>query len=281
MKKNKGFRRVAGLILGLGLFFSACSNGGAQEAGKSKERDQGKTLVKIGVVGAQQDLWKLVQTNLAKENIEIKLVEFSDYNIPNEALASGDLDLNSFQHHQFFNNYLKESGKDLVAIGDTFLSPIGLYSNKISKVEEIKEGATIAIPNDPTNEGRALQVLAQAKLITLDRQDGWANVKNIKSNPKNLKITPLDAAQTAQSLQDVEAAIVNTDLAIDAGLKVEDAIFREKVSEETKAYINLIAARAQDKDHPVFQKIVAAYQSEAVAQKMKEIYKGAQVPAWK
>ncbi len=240
------------------------------------------TKVKVGVIGSKNELWDKIKENLVKENIEIELVEFTDYNLPNEALNAGDIDLNSFQHHIFFDDFNKNKGTKLVSIGDTFLSPIGLYSEKYKSPAEIKAGDSIAIPNDPTNLGRALRVLEAAGLIKLKDPSNLApSQEDIVENKLNLKIEELDAAQTARSLKDVGAAIINTDLAVDAGFSpAEDAIFLEPVTEGSKPYFNLIAAREADKDNPVYKKIVAAYQTKEIADLMKEVYKGAQFPVW-
>lgn len=257
------------LMVALVVLVTACSSGSR----KGKE-------LKLGVIGAKHELWDLVQENLKKEGIDLKLVEFNDYNTPNEALAAGDLDLNAFQHHQFFDTYNKERGNQLVAIGDTFLSPIGLYSKKHSKVAEIPEGGVIAIPNDPTNFGRALNVLAHAKLIEVKADVDLLTLEDITANPKNLTIKALDAAQTARALEDVDGAVVNTDLAVDAGLDPQTAIIREPVSEKSKPYFNLVAVRAGDENREELKKVVKAYQSQAVADLMAKIYGEAQVPAW-
>lgn len=239
--------------------------------------------VKIGVVGNNTDVWDYVAEKVKKEDgINIELVKFTDYNQPNKALSNGDIDLNSFQHRIFLENYNKETGDTLVPIGDTVVAPLGIYSEKIKDVKEIKDGAQIVIPNDVTNEGRALILLQTAGLIKLDAKAGnFAQPKDIVENKKNLKITPVDAAQTARSLKDVEASIINNGMAVDAGLiPTKDAIFLEPVDENSKPYFNIIVSRKEDKDNETYKKIVKAYQTEDVAKVIDETSKGSSIPAW-
>lgn len=289
----------ASILLSASLLLSACSSGttattaagttagttpaetttaGTTTAGTTA----GVTKVKIGLVGARHEMWDQVKLDLVKENIDLELVEFTEYNTPNEALNNGDLDINAFQHYIFLDNYNKSKGTNLVSIGDTFLSPIGIYSNKVKSVAELKDGDTISIPDDATNLGRALRVLHTAGVITLEDPANLAPTKeDIVANPKNLTINELDASMVARTLQDVGAAVINTNMAVDAGLvPSEDAIFMEPVDENSKPYYNLIAVRAEDKDNPIYQTIVKAYQTQAIGDLMVEIYKGAQFPVW-
>lgn len=288
MKKNL----LATILLSSSLLMGACAStgttttaggttaGGTTAAGTTAAAKP--TVVKVGVIGAKHELWDKIKENLAKENIDIELVEFTDYNTPNEALNSGDLDLNSFQHHIFFDNFNEKNGTKLVAIGDTFLSPIGLYSSKYKTPAEIQKGDNIAIPDDPTNLGRALKVLETAGLIKLkDPKNLAPTQEDIVENKLELKIVELDAAQTARSLQDVGAAIINTDLAVDAGFSpADDAIFLEPVTDDSKPYFNLIAAREADKDKEVLKRIVKEYQTQEIGDLMIKVYKGAQFPVW-
>lgn len=240
------------------------------------------TVVKVGVFGSKHELWDKIQENLRAENIEIELIEFTDYNTPNRALADGDIDLNSFQHHKFFDDFNEANNTDLLAIGDTFLSPIGLYSDKYESPTEIQEGDQVAIPDDPTNLGRALKVLEAAGLITLKDPANLApTLEDITGNPKNLEIIEMDAAQIPRNLQDVGAAIINTDIAVDAGFSpANDAIFLEPVTDASHPYYNLIAARSEDKDNPVYNRIVSEYQTQEIGELMLEVYDGAQFPVW-
>ena len=293
MKKNNLF---ATLVLAATLILGACTpaattttaarttSGGTTSGGTTSAvtTTATPTEVVVGVYGSKHELWDKVKENLAKENINIKLVEFTDYHTPNIALASSDLDLNSFQHHIYFDDWVKKNKADLVAIGDTFLSPIGLYSKKYKAPAEIKTGDEIAIPNDPTNLGRALRVLESADLIKLKDPTNLAPAQeDIVENKLNLKITELDAAQIPRSLADVAAAIINTDIAVDAGFSpTEDSIFLEPVTDGSQPYFNLIAARGSEKDNPLYKRVVQAYQTQEIGDLMLKVYKGAQFPVW-
>lgn len=208
---------------------------------------------------------------------------FTDYNQPNEALLSGDLQLNSFQHQRFLDNFNKEKGSNIVSIGDTVLAPLGLYSSKIKDVSEIKNGDRIAIPDDVSNGSRALILLQTAGLIKVNGQAGDDLTKDdITENPLNLEIIALDASQTARSLDDVTAAAINNGMAIDAGyIPTKDAFFLEPVDDNSKPYINIIATKEENKDNEVLKKIVQAYQTDETAKAIDETTKGSSISAWK
>lgn len=270
--KNLGLVVLAFLLIG-GL--AACGSGG-------KASNSSVEKVKIGVVGSDTDVWDTVVKRLKKKNIEVELVKFTDYTQPNAALAEGEIDLNAFQHQIFLDNYNKEHGTKLVSIGNTVNSPLGLYSQKIKKVSQIKKGDTIAIPNDTTNGGRALRLLQTAGLIKVDEAKGYTpTVEDITENKLNLKITELDAAQTARALGDVTASVINGGMAVDAGLNPsKDAIYLEPVDGSSKPYVNIIVANEKDKNKKVYQEIVKEYQTKATKEAIKETSKGANVAAW-
>lgn len=289
MKKSGLF--VTSILLAGQLLLSACApaatptttaGGDTTTAGAETTTASEPTKVKVGVIGSKHELWDKIKENLAAENIEIELVEFTEYPPVNQALFDGDLDLNSFQHHIYFDAFNEANGNKLVSIGDTFLSPIGLYSQKYATLEEIQDGDEIAIPDDPTNLGRALKVLESAGLIKLkDPANLTPTKEDISENPKNLTITELDAGQTARALTDVAASIINTDMAMDAGFSpADDAIFLEPVTDASQPYFNLIAAHEDNKDNPVFKRVVEAYQTQEIGDLMIEVYKGAQFPVW-
>lgn len=239
--------------------------------------------VRIGVVGEDNEVWDFVIDKLEEEGISAELVKFSDYTQPNNALDQGEIELNSFQHKLFLESYNEDSGTDLFSIGDTVIAPLGIYSEAISSVDEIKEGDTIAIPNDVTNGGRALLLLQTADLITVDPEAGVTpTVNDVTANPLNLQIEELDASQTARALEDVTASVINSGMAVDAGfVPNNDAILLEEVTDETDPYVNIIAARAEDADNEVYQKIVEAYQAEDTIEVINETSAGSSVPAWK
>ena len=245
---------------------------------KSGDKASGDKTVKVGISPAELPTWNLVKKLAAKQNINIDIVKFSDYVQPNLALNNGDIDLNAFQHITYLDDFKKQHNLDITAIGTTAIWPMGIYSKKIKDIKDIKDGDQIVIPNDPTNEARSLYFLKTAGLITLkDSFTSTSGVEAIQDNPKHLKITPVDAAQTPRGLDDAAAAIINNDMAINAGLDpVKDPILREGAA--NKAYINVIAARTKDKDNKTYQKIVDIFQSKEVQDFVKKQYKGAAIP---
>ena len=248
----------------------------------SQQINAAEKTVKLGVVGSDTDVWDSVKKRLKKEGIDLEYVKFSDYNQPNKALAAGDIDLNSFQTQIFLNNYNKEHKTTLTSIGNTVIAPMGTYSKKVTDLKKLKNKAVIAIPNDATNGGRALKLLATAGLIKLKKGSGdTPTVKDITENKKHLVIKSLDASQTARSLQSVDAAVINNGVAVDAGLTPKkDAIYLEKLNSASKPYVNVIAARKSDVDNKTYQKIVKAYQTEATKKVIAKTSKGGSVAAW-
>lgn len=239
--------------------------------------------VSIGVVGEDNDVWDFVADKLeSEEGITIELVRFTDYAQPNNALAQGETDLNAFQHKLFLESFNEDSGTTLVPIGDTVISPLGIYSDTLTDVVELEENDTVAIPNDLTNGGRALLLLQTAGLITVDPEAGVTpTVNDITDNPLNLDIQELDAAQTARALQDVDVSIINSGMAVDAGfVPTEDAIFLEPVNDQSEPYVNIIVAREEDAENDVYQTIVEAYQSEDTKEVIEETSEGSSIPAW-
>lgn len=266
--------KIIGLALTIGFVLAGCSAGNA----KSEKNE----TVKIGVVGANNEVLESVKERLKDDGIDLQLVEFSDFTQPNAALAEKEIDLNSFQHQIFLDNYNAEHKTDLVSIGNTVSAPLGIYSSKIKDVKELKNGAEIAIPNDTTNGGRALLLLQSAGLIKVDSvKKQIPTVSDITENKLNLKITELDASQTARALQDIDASVINSVMAIDAGLiPTKDAIFLEPVDETSKPYVNIIVARKEDEDNKTYNKVVDTYQQEATKKVIEETTKGSSIPAW-
>lgn len=242
--------------------------------GASGEETDGETVkVKIGVNGADGAQWPLLKKKAAKEGIEIKLVEFADYTLPNNALAQGDIHLNAFQHIAFLGQYVTESGHDIIPIGSTIFAPMGLYAEKISDIAELEEGDKIAIPDDPSNQARALLLLESAGLITLADDFGmFGDPSKIAENKLNLEILPMTAQQTPRVLPDVAASVINNGVAGQAGFSpAEDAIFVEdETDENVHPYVNIIAARAEDKDNETYKRIAELYQENDIAEAVKE-----------
>ena len=280
--KNKTF--LAAMTLSASLFLAACGNAASDSASDSSTADATEPVkVTLGVVGEVNEPWDYVIEELKeKENIEVELVKFTDYTTPNNALAEGEIDLSSFQTEIFMDNYNRDHGTELTTIGYTVMAPLGLYSEKITSINELKDGDTIAIPNDVSNEGRALILLQTAGLIKLDPEAGLVpTTENVIENKLNLQFQTLESNQTARALQDVTASVINSGMAVDAGfIPSEDAIFLEPVTEDSKPYYNVIAALAEDINNEVFQTIVAYYQSEGTAKVIEESSKGSQFPVW-
>ncbi|MGX7348929.1 MetQ/NlpA family ABC transporter substrate-binding protein [Dolosicoccus paucivorans] len=240
--------------------------------------------VKVGIMaGVTEEIWQIVVDKAKEEGINVELVTFTDYVQPNAALQDGSLDLNAFQHIAFLNDWNEANNGDIVSLGYTFVSPMGLYSNKYNDISELPDGATIAIPNDPINCERATLATEIAELIKVDRKEGsLATPDDITDNPKNLKFEELDAAQLSIALEDVDAAFINMDFATDAGLKLDDAIFVDAMEPEklNEAYKNIIASRAEDKDNKLYQHIVELYQTEEVAKAISDTTNGADRAIW-
>ncbi len=234
--------------------------------------------VRLGVTGSVYDeMWQPVKEMLAKEGITLEVIQFTDYVTPNRALADGDIDLNGFQHRIYFADELESRGYKLTNIANTFVVPLNLYSIKIKTLDEIKDGDVIAIPNDPTNGGRAIKVLATSGLITLKEGAGFNPTKeDIASYSKKITIQELAANTIPSALPDIAAGVINDTYALDYGLKADDAVYADQARE--KEYWNLIAARTADLSDPakleVYGKIVKAYQSEAMRNHLAELYGG-------
>lgn len=236
--------------------------------------------IKVGVTaGPHAEIMEVVKKVAEKDGLKIQIVEFSDYVQPNAALNAGDLDANSYQHLPYLENQIKDRGYKLTNIGWTVNFPMGAYSKKVKSIDAVTEGSRVAIPNDPTNGGRALLVLESAGLIKLKKDAGLkATPLDVVENPKKLRVVELDAAQLPRALDEVEIAVINTNYAIPAGLQpTKDAI----VIETPKSpYVNLIAVRTQDKDKPEFAKLVKAYQSPEVKAFVEQKYQKAVVASW-
>lgn len=271
-------KKILALALLAVLLLSACQ-GGEISVNKGTEDEP----ILVGVVGSQNEVWEDIIERLKNDGIYVDLVVFTDYNTPNDSLNSGDIDINAFQHKAFLENYNKANNTNLVSIGDTILAPLGVYSKVIKSLDEFPEGGTIAIPNDETNNARSLRLLEGAGLITFPEDlESNATLQDIVDNPKNITIEELDASQTPRALDDAEAAIINDDMSIDAGLQASrDAIYIEPMSEASAPYVNIICAKEENKDNETLKKIVAAYQSEETAKVIEDFYKGSRIPAWK
>jgi D-methionine transport system substrate-binding protein len=276
MKKKRNWiiaAVVVVVLLVIGWFSFGYGSGGSNKT------------VTVGVVGqTNQDeaVWKEV-SKIAKDKygVTVKIRNFSDYNQPNKALQNGDVDLNAFQHQAFLDAWNKANKGSLVSIGKTFITPIHLYSKKVTDVKNIADGATIAVPNDASNESRALFLLKNAGLITLKTSAGsLATVKDIKDNPKNIKIKEIAAEQTARTLDDVDAAVVNTNYAMAAKLSDKNIIYTEPVNKDSEQWINIIAAKKSKADTKAYKDVVKAYQTAQVKKVIKDQFGDKEIPAW-
>ena len=260
---------IAPLLVGVLAFtIAGCGTNTNQSSQTPKE-------IKIGATaGPHAQVAEAVAKEAQKQGINLKVVEFSDYVTPDKALADGDIQLNAYQHVPFMENFNKQNGSDLVAIGKTILMPMGLYSNSVHSAADVPNGAIVAIPNDPTNGGRGLALLAKAGLITLKDGVGFkATVADITSNPKNLQIQELEAAQLPRSLDDVAVAAIPMNYVQSAGLNVEKQGFFLEPKDEPLA-VMILAVRSQDKDNETYKKIADIYKSDAIKQFINDTFKG-------
>lgn len=264
-------------IAAVGALLSAMALAGCGQ----EEKDPNH--IKVGViVGAEQQVAEVAQ-KVAKDKygLDVELVTFNDYVLPNEALSKGDIDVNAFQHQPYLDAQIKDRGYKLVTVGHTFVYPIAGYSKKIKSLDELQEGAQVAIPNDPTNLGRSLLLLQKTGLIKLKDGVGLQpTALDIVENPKKLKIVELEAPQLPRSLDDdqIALAVINTTYASQINLTpTKDGIF---VEDKDSPYVNIIVAREDNKDAENVKKFVQAYQSDAVADAANKIFNGGAVKGW-
>jgi D-methionine transport system substrate-binding protein len=213
-----------------------------------------------------------------KEGIDIKVVEFSDYTLPNAALAQGDIDFNNFQHKPYLDNQVKNRGFNLVAVEKSIIVPLGLYSKKLGKLSEVKEGAQVAIPNDPSNGSRALLLLQQAGLIKVDPAKGIAaTVADIVDNPRKLKFKEIDAAQLPRSLDDTDFSAVTLNYAVSGGLDPKKALLLEDINTPWNLWFVTQESRKAD---PKILKYIAVYRSPEVKDFIAKRFDGTILPTW-
>jgi D-methionine transport system substrate-binding protein len=264
------------LLLSIIIFTLAVLGAGCSEEKTSSGKETKE--IKLGISGTDTRIWDFIAKKAEKEGIDIEIVKFSDYVAPNTALAEGELDVNAFQTVAYFDVFIKEHNLDLVPIATTVLAPMGIYSEKYKDVKDIPDGAKIALPNDASNQGRALLLLQEAGLIKLPKDfDANGDLTQIKDNPKNIEFVPMVPAQTPRALPDVAASLINNGIANDAGLSpLKDAIFVE--SETATPYINIIAVNEKDKDDKTLKRIAELYQEEDTAAFIEKEYEGNLIP---
>lgn len=266
---------VLAILLAGVLLLAGCGSSSSSSSSSSSDED---TTIVIGASPTPHaEILEQVKDKLADEGYTLTIKEFTDYVQPNVALNDGSLDANYFQHLPYLEDYNTENGTDLVSAGTVHYEPFSIYAGKVTSLDDLKEGDVIAIPNDATNEARALQLLAQEGLITVKEDAGLsATVKDIEDNPKGLQFEELEAAQIARSLDDVAMGVINGNYAIDAGLKVSEALATENAdSEAAKTYANVIAVRSGDEDSAKIQALMKALQSTDIEKYIDENYDGA------
>lgn len=274
---------IAGLCaLSAAAIITGCGSNAkpASSAAASVQVQEKKEITVGATAGPHAEVVEAAAKEAESKGLKVNVKEFSDYVTPDQALADGDLDLVVYQHEPFLKNFNKQHNTNLVSIGKAILMRMGVYSNKYKDIKDLPDGATVSIPNDPTNEGRGLQLLEKAGVIKLKEGVGMkATPADVVENPKNLKFQELEAAQLPRSLADVDASVITMNYVMSSGLSPKDqGIFLE--DKDTPLAVMIIAAREKDKDQPAYQKFVKYYQSESVKKFIAEKYKGTIVPAW-
>ncbi len=264
--------------LSAAAIISGCGSN-AKPAASSAPAEK-KEITVGATAGPHAEVVEAAAKEAQAHGLKVNVKEFTDYITPDQALADGALDLAVYQHEPFMQNFNKQHNTNLVSIGKAILMRMGIYSNKYKDVKDIPDGAVISIPNDPTNEGRGLQLLEKAGLIKLKEGVGMkATPADVVENPKNLQFRELEAAQLPRSLDDVAASVITMNYVMSSGLSPKDqGIFLEP--KDTPLAVMIIAAREKDKDNPTYKKFVQYYQSESVKKFITEKYKGTIEPAW-
>ncbi|MDI3345296.1 MULTISPECIES: MetQ/NlpA family ABC transporter substrate-binding protein [Streptomyces] len=273
---RKTLLTAAAGALTLGLTLTACGSGSGPDDASGAE---GPLVVGATPTPAGEIL-EYVRKNLAKDaGLDLDVKEFTDYVLPNTALQEGTLDANLYQHKPYLDEFNQSKGTELVALDEIYLPPTGVYSEKVKDIADLRKGATVAVPNDVTNEGRALNLLAEEGLIELKKGAGAdASPSDIAKNPKNITIKELDPAQLPRSLSDVDAAAINNNFALDAGLSPrEDAILLEEAKDNP--YNNVLAVKKGNENDPRVKKLAELLTSPEVKKFIEDTYKGSVIPA--
>lgn len=235
--------------------------------------------LKVGIMGGEDEsVWASVAERAKDKGLTIETVIFNDYTQPNEALQRKEIDANAFQHKPYLDSQIQAHGYEITPAIDTVIQPIGVYSTKVKDIAELKDGAIIGVPNDPSNGGRALKVLEQLGLIKVKPEAGiLATAIDVVENPKNFKIQELDAGVVGRAIEDLDAAVINTDWALKADL-LNSRIAAESAADNP--YTNFIAVRTADKDAAWVATLREVFQSDATKEAYDAAYKGSAVPAW-
>ena len=275
-------KKLTAGVLALGLFATVLTGCGsnANDADAAKTETEASKVIKIGASPSpHEEILNALKDEFTAEGYTLEVVPFSDYVLPNKALANGELDANYFQHLPYLEEFNKENKLDLVSAGPVHYEPMAIFKGKTETLNALKDGAKIAVPNDTTNEARALLLLQDNGFIKLDEKAGLnATKKDIVDNPKNFEIVELEAAQIPRSLGDVDIAVINGNYAISAGLNLDDALAKEEAdSLAAKTYANIIAVRAEDKDSEKTKAIMKVLVSPKAVEFINKNYKGAVV----
>lgn len=265
----------------LGLSVLAACGGNSDDSAENETKgllSDGKLTVGV-TAGEHEEIMEQVKELAAKQDLEIEIKNFSDYPIVNEALEQGDLDLNVFQHEPYLNEQKEDRNYDIVNVGNTITTPMGIYSNKVQNLDDLEEGAKIGLPNDPTNGGRSLLLFEKAGLIKLKEGVGVTpSLKDIEENPNNYEFIELEAAQIPRQLDELGAAAINSNYAIESGLvPTEDSAF---IEDKDSPWVNIVAARAENKDDEAIDQFLSIYQSDDIKQFIEDTYQGSVVPGW-
>ncbi|MBA2078870.1 MetQ/NlpA family ABC transporter substrate-binding protein [Rhodanobacter sp. PCA2] len=247
--------------------------------GCSAPKQDANTLTVAATAVPHAEILKQVQPILAQEGVKLEIKVFADYVQPNMQVVEKNIDLNYFQTMPYLDAFNHEHGTDLVPVAGVHIEPFGAYSRKIKSIDQLPDGATVALPNDPSNEGRALLLLARHGLITLkDPANALATPKDITANPKQLKFKELEAAMLPRTLDEVDLALINTNYALAAGLNpTKDALL---IEDKDSPYVNYLVGRPDNKDDPRVQKLAKALTSPEIRAFIEQKYKGAVLPAF-
>ncbi len=278
---KKGLKRIlltSALVASLALV--RCGDNGNDGSEKDSQKDEQRINLKVGASPEPHaKMLELVKEDLKSEGIDLEIVEFSDYVLPNLTLADKEIDANFFQHLPYLESFNKDNKTDLVSLGSVHIEPMGVYSEKIKAIDELTDGASESIPNDATNGARALLLLEKNGLIKLDKDAGFnATEKDIVENPKKLKFEALEAATLPRTVNDFDIAVINGNYAIQGGFNpIDDALLLE---ENSSPYGNIIAIRKGEENRPELKALLKALQSEKIKRYIDENFEGSVVPGF-
>ena len=286
MEEKKMNKKFLSLILALALAASLTAGGSSDTTETPDDADSGDTAETVTLKVAASptphaEILEQVKPILAEQGIDLVITEYGDYIVPNTAVDEGDEDANYFQHTPYLEQFNAENGTDLVSAGKIHYEPMGVYAGKTSSLEELPDGATIAVPNDATNEARALQLLAAQGLIEIDPDAGLnATPNDITSNPKKLEFTELDAAMIPNTIEEFDLNVINSNYALQAGLNpAEDALASEDAnSDAAQTYANIVAVKAGHENDPAIVALVDALHSEEIQEFINTTYQGSVLP---